>query len=146
MLLHVLVVMNCKLQIVFIYLWSSGCFPSVKPFIASIREEWAERAERAILMEELLTPVWNTDVKISSTEFTGGQMGSWFLLRQNLIYFLNNGWYFLRACGRQHFVRISADSSDFFQLITFSLILCMQGLIGSISSNFHWVLQELVDS
>ena len=65
-------------------------------------------------MEEFPTPAWNIDVPISSTEFIGKQMGSFFLLQQNLIHFSLYVWYLLRACGPQHFVRISVDSSELF--------------------------------
>ena len=38
-------------------------------------------------MEEFPTPAWNTDVPISSTEIIGRQMGSLFLLQQNVTHF-----------------------------------------------------------
>ena len=50
------------------YLWSSGYFRRVEPFIDPVREV---RAERAVLMEEYSAPAWKFNVKNLSTKFIG---------------------------------------------------------------------------
>lgn len=123
---------------------SSGCFPRVQLFTGSIREE---RAEQVVPMEEYPTPVRKFHVKNLSTKFFGRQIGSVFPLQENLIRFSIFGWYLLVVCGCQLFVRISTDSSNIFELISFCLIFCMYGgLTCSILGNFFSVLDEVIVS